>query len=506
MLVASEDKNRKIIPRWRPFATTLGAGELSPSPSHLKKPVAPVGALDETLRAFKDTPTLVVAADLTSAAVAAGQPERAQDAARMVLDNHDCVTSAATVVARRVLGIAPPAQEALAIQQVMPVAQARQEVHALRSNLHTEPRNTFLWVDLARLYTSLGHGEQAERAMRAALSLSPCDRFVLRSACRFFVHLDRYRDAHDILARNPRVPHDSWLLSAEIAAASVAHRTSRLVRRGKGILDQATFAPFHTSELSSAIATLNFEAGSDKHGRKFLRDSLIMPTENAVAQAAWVARNFYGGGVTLPAAATSFEARAWSAYYSASWARAVQESAVWLGNEPFSARPAVFGSYIAATTLEDYENSAVLARQGLLANSDDITLRNNLAFALANMGKVDDAKRVFDRLTSVPRDIEVGARISLIATLGLLEFRSNNPQGGSELYRHAVEMAQASGDKKRMAVATVYWALEEIRAKSSGADALRDRALALSTELTGPELAPLLNRLRRTASEAAGRP
>src|SRR5205823_4591050 len=107
------------------------------------------------------------------------------------------------------------------------------------------------WVDIARHYSIMGFNEQARRAIQKGVALAPENRFTLRSAARFYIHIGDPEVAHDILKRSEKTKSDPWLLAAEIAAATVAGRTSRLVRRGRGFLD--THPPFQATELASAI-------------------------------------------------------------------------------------------------------------------------------------------------------------------------------------------------------------------------------------------------------------
>ena len=52
--------------------------------------------------------------------------------------------------------------------------------------------NPIVWVELARLYIMHDQVEKAERALLTALHLAPDNRFVLRSATRFFIHTDQF--------------------------------------------------------------------------------------------------------------------------------------------------------------------------------------------------------------------------------------------------------------------------------------------------------------------------
>ena len=66
----------------------------------------------------------------------------------------------------------------------------KRKIRFLRSVLRDWPRNAICWTQLALSYSRLGINKKAERCINIALSLAPHNRYVLRSASRFFVHID----------------------------------------------------------------------------------------------------------------------------------------------------------------------------------------------------------------------------------------------------------------------------------------------------------------------------
>src|SRR5262249_14991627 len=158
-------------------------------------------------------------------------------------------------------------------------------------DLRTAPRTPLFWTELARWYASLGQRDPADHAMRVALELSPSHRFVPRSAARLSLHLDDPERAHSLLRRAERTQTDPWLLAAEIAIAPLAGERSRWMKHGRRVVESQRFHPTAVSELASALATEAFMAGSGRDARRLFECSLELPTENAVAQAAWAARH-----------------------------------------------------------------------------------------------------------------------------------------------------------------------------------------------------------------------
>ena len=227
-----------------------------------------------------------------------------------------------------------------------------------------------------------------------AISLAGYSRFVLRSASRLAIHLNSQEKAHDLLRRNSATPEDPWLLASEIAAADLVGRTSRFIKRGREIVSSGKFPPFHLAELATSIASVDLKFGNVKTARKLFAAALKKPTENSLAQIEWASERVTGIVINQEKFEIPYsdEARALYSHSAADWLTAVDESELWLSDEPFASRPAVFGSFISAEHLEDFERSERICREGLIASPSDPILLNNLAFALANQGSLAEAQ------------------------------------------------------------------------------------------------------------------
>ncbi|RJP31596.1 MAG: hypothetical protein C4547_15415 [Phycisphaerales bacterium] len=353
-----------------------------------------------------------------------------------------------------------------------------------------------MWVELARAYATLGLPKPAERAISIALRLARENRYVLRCAARFFIHQNDLVRAHDLLRRSDSVRADPWLLSAEIAVANAASRVSNHIRSARAMLEGRRIGPFDLSELGSALATTELEAGKTKHARRLFRRSLERPSENSIAQAAWAQRRF-GVSIVDPGVlegGSSSEATAWAKYQDGEWQLGLEHAKRWLDDQPFSSRPATFGSYIASVCLASYDECAGIARRGLMANPNNFLLLNNLTFGLAQMGQVHDAEREIGRIN--PEHLPEQDRVVWTATRGLVQYRLGHFETGKALYREAVQLASDRRDRRRLALASIFFAMEELRARGSDGGALRAEALARCEGLPLPELDVLAARLR----------
>jgi len=498
MQVLHEDKERKVIPRWRSFHRQLISGETKPL-RQLEKPIKlSRDFLDEKLDSWNENKTLTHATDLVSAAIVLGYEAEVLDAAKFILSQPQKRNEVAHIIAKRALGIETKCNDLQLRPEVLDVDRNRKKIHNLKVRLHEDPRNVFLWNDLALIYESLGFYHQSEKAMNIGLGLSPENRYILRPAARLYIHHENGRLAHRLLWSNQRIKYDPWLLSAEIAVASAIGKTSRFVKTARLMLESNKFPHFHSSELASAIATLEFEAGNRKRARKFFEKSLIAPTENAVAQAAWALRmdpNLRIKTDSLNKGPVSHEALAWEYNRRAKWDEAVIEAYEWLMDQPFSSRPAILGSYVLSVAKQDYKKSAEIAKLGLIANPNDFTLINNYTFAAAHTDEFEEAKKEFTRLDQ--DKLSKRDRIAWLATSGLIKYRERQYEDGRQLYQRSLELAKSESEDKLYCQALINFTLEEIRIKSSDSEKYRKQALDNIQHLPFTDLKPLIAILKK---------
>ena len=68
--------------------------------------------------------------------------------------------------------------------------------------------------------------------MKVAVQLSPNNRYVIRCATRLFSHYGEIERAQHILRHNDFIKKDPWLLSADIAVATMQGRMSPFLKKG----------------------------------------------------------------------------------------------------------------------------------------------------------------------------------------------------------------------------------------------------------------------------------
>ena len=249
------------------------------------------------------------------------------------------------------------------------------------------------------------------------------------------------------------------------------------------MVESRSHSPFHLWELTGALATLGAQERGTEESETAIGLSLVDPSENAVAQAAWLDRRFGVAAWTpLPAQGMqSSEANAWRAHGDGDWTGALGQAKQWQAEQPFSSRPAILGGYVASTALENFPEAEQILRQGLLCNGDDAMLYNNLAFVLAKQGKVGEARKLLERAVTLDQALSQGVSseiwVCLTATRGLVEFRSGQPELGRSLYQMAITLAGAASAGRLRHIAAIYRAIEEMRIGSQDALARENEAL-----------------------------
>ncbi|NUP55821.1 MAG: hypothetical protein HOQ19_08315 [Gemmatimonadaceae bacterium] len=514
-----DDPERRLIPRWRDSLTTIASGELVAADSSSERPAFDEGDdrfFPDKVADWRENQTPAFAADLVASAVVMQKESEATDAAEFVLAHPREVSSSARKLARQVLGMEtagyqvsdeseisshvadnPSSEETVDIE--------RTAIRRLRKHLRDQPRNVLLWVDIARRYTTLGYDAQARRAINAAVSLAPDNRFTLRSAARFFVHQNEADHAHRLLRRSEATRRDPWLLSAEIAVADVAGKTSGLIKSARSMLKAGRLPASQVTELAGSLASLELGAGKMREARRLFAEALIQPNDNAVAQVEWASRRASEIKVDAEVLNTprSYEARAWESFTTYNWKAALGEAQRWFDDEPFSGRPIALGTHVASVALEDYDSAIRLARRWLLVNPTDQLILNNLAFSLASTGQLEEADRLQAR-----RDLSSATevvKIAWTATDGLIHFRHGRIEAGRVDYERAIEMARVARMQGLRAMATAFWAREEVVANTPRSALILAEARKAEKESTDSESSPslrlLMNRVTKMLSE-----
>lgn len=461
--------NRRILPRWRDSRKASRSSDFTSAKPIGRQPDIVGNPVPQATDDFKTEPTIGTAADLLSNALLIGDADAIKGASQFILQNEGQAPQSLIALARSVTGIDPAPGEILTSENEL--------VRQTRRLLNLNPANPMLWSDLARHFASTGSPERAYRCMKVALRLAPDHRWILRTAARFLAHQNKGVEAHRLLVNHPRTRHDPWLIAAELACAQLAGRPPKFWRQANDIVRFNSFSPMHTSELATAIAMMELEAGERKKARKYVEKGLQIPTENTLAQVLWAKENRHlPDGMELAqlvrGTSDAYEADFHVSLSQGDLLAALRAAKTWGQDEPFAARPRIEAAYV-ASLIDDYDLTISMARAVyLLDRKQDAGLEMNSIFATLSSGRLNlDSHRqelqdIHDRLFGVIEQRKDEA-YHAVANLGLWYYRYGDKVFGRELYEKAIQIAEKLHNLDAAAMASTFAAREAILARDA---------------------------------------
>ena len=255
---------------------------------------------------------------------------------------------------------------------------------------------------------------------------------------------------------------DPWVQAAEISISDLLDESPHSASVGSRIVNKSEYSPLVLSELASALATLEISHGSRKKGLKLLRQSLIEPTPNALAQATWLRSKDsidFDPELTQLGVSAVNEAAAYAAMRQEEWGMAVARLKDWQSEEPFSSFVAGEGSYYALGTLFDGELATSFCDVGLKANPSSKLLMNNRAVGLCMSGKHREASAQLHDLKNLMSNWQTDTVVC--ATNGLVFFAQGNVDEGRNWYIRAVDLADEERDLDLSFRVRAHWLFQE---------------------------------------------
>jgi|LSQX01.3.fsa_nt_gb tetratricopeptide (TPR) repeat protein len=480
MAIINSLERRRVIPNWRDFKSTIENGELQCQTNKSYKISNADKLLKEKIDDFLNSPTIGVAADLVSSAYILDlQDDPIVDKAIKVISENQNISSLSLKdLSEKIrpskstnltnddqnLSIVPSDDEYIFL--------LRKRIAIWKNSLSNQPINPIGWVEISRLYSLLGQKIPSERAMRIALALDPNNRFIIRSAVRFFIHYDMAEEAYFYLRRAESLKFDPWLMSTEIATSCILDRRPKFIKESLSLIESKNFSDFSLTELLSSIGTLEFYEGSLKKSKELFRKSLIAPNDNSLAQIEWISKEdrsfqFETQNIKIK---NPQEANAIKSFEESNWNQTLYYTDRWLSDIPYSTRPVLLGSFVAETFLNDNEKAIELCKRGLIANPNDIMLKNNLICSYAISGKINDAVSMLEKLKPEIQDLPEDNKIVLQATMGLVLFRLGEFENGRDLYMKAYQNAKNIKNDYLKCMAILHLAKEEINARTDQID------------------------------------
>lgn len=483
MALFIDDTSRLVIPPWRQFDKSLG--ELRPAGAEgieMRR-----RDIQEYLLEWKASKNLVTAGDLISAAIVNGIAEdpAVLEAARYVVDFPLKAPAALQNVSKGLLDI-PSDPDFFSMANL----KLYERISKLKKLLNDYPASAILRVEIARLYMLIGQLDIAAYHIRMALYLDPNNRFVVRSAARFYIHMgNEYKDkAIEVLRKSVLTKKDPWLMASEISVSRQFDKRSPNLKRAGELIDSRNYSNSDLSELCGALGMEELENAGYKNSRRLFNQSLTAPNDNSFAQAQWVAKNRHLELLfpNQPIDVSFKEALCYANFFVGDYKAALRYAQDWQDEMPYSQKCVVFGSNISTTFEKDYKTSIKLLETYLQTNRQNKAALNDLAYAYALNKDPDNAQKQLDKAMKVV-DVKnpEPADICLVATQGLVLFRKKAVKEGSEFYEAAIRACERMRRFDMLYSAKLNYAREILISENSETN--REQAQRLISDIPDSE-------------------
>lgn len=475
----SNSHKHLVLPKWLSTSSELIHRESEIPRTHpIEINTKTLKCLQEDYADFLDKPSALSATDLMGAAFVLGDKNIARETAQFVNEKKGVPEIASNLS----LFILNKHDEKTVSQATYT------KISSIRNRLRIFPKNPLNWIELARLYTSLGLINKARRAVQIALNISPACSFIVRSSARFFIHIGEPDVAFHYTKQAVNEISDPWIDATHANVEILLKKQPKRIL--KSVKSKALYSSdYMYSELFETYAFLELECGNERKAKKVFKQAWIDPSVNVVTHGEWVIRNFFPNlaetsNLDLK---KSHEADAWDSYWNLNLSKSIHISEEWGSDEPYSPHPWILGSYVSCL-IGEYKKAIEIAKTGLLANSSDFNLNNNLIFSLIKTNNIDEAeKRIKDLVYKNQID-----KIVYLATRGLLEYKKNNFDSGKEFYMTAIDLCESVEDgrnRERLRVkALLNLAIAETEANGCDAQIISERAEKLASMHTDPDV------------------
>lgn len=326
------------------------------------------------------------------------------------------------------------------------------KIHHIRTSNNKYNKNPLLWCDLGYFYTTLGLREKAKQCFIVASTLNNYNRHVIRSTSRFYLHIEEYGIALDLIRKSPNIKNDVGLISAEIALSELNGTKSKFIDYGRRKIKDANISFFEKNELLAQIASLEFKNGKSKIGKRLVKECLNAPNENSLAQFEFLKKQYVIDGDFESKqfnVSCNHEALARNYLINNEYQKSLAETEFWISFQPFSLQPAHYGSFLASSFLEDYDKAISIVKKALEISPTDFTLLNNNAFALAHSNEPDKAIKKMNLINrNSLNDFE---KAIFNATSGLIKIKQGNIEEGKLLYEKTINYFTRKNDLDTLA-------------------------------------------------------
>lgn len=471
---------RTVVPRWRPLARTPqhelpSAGEPRIGSSLDRGRVVLAG------QRWHEQPTIENAVDLFDAAIVTSDKDQARIAAKWLRQQSEALSAPLDAAIDRLL---EPATVDIEPNTGFGTLAIRYQIACLKQRLIAAPRDAVSACELARLYTVNGQSKKAAYWLKRAVSLTPDDRYVLRSAAQFYTHIGAPEEGLELIWRSDAVRYDPWVQAAEVAVADSADRTPKWALRKADLLSPQS--AISRSELATGLASFHEKAGAKRRFvRQLLSKGLEKPTENALAQAIWIRAE---KGITfedrrlLQTSDLASEANARQAMEQERYYEALSYFREWIEDEPYSVPALQMAGMCASTFLGEHRVGVDFYQAALRLAPTAPMILNGLLVARAYLGDMDEAQNLYVRLEGYRNEPALEPYVH--AAKGLIAFRQGALVAGREAYQEAITSGNNIEGGSLKLTATIFWFEQEILVGGTTGEGFEEAAALLETRLS----------------------
>lgn len=434
MALLIDNSQRRLLPTWKEFNCSIP--ELQPlHPSKMKK-----GDISSFVHDWKQFKNIANAGDLISAAIinARTDVDEVIEAANYILSSNEASSITLSNASKSILKIDKDIDYKDNFSIYSKIAQTKQL-------LVKYPTDAILHIEIARNYLLLGQIQKAQEHVDTALYFDHHNRYIVRCAARFYIHLKDHERALRIVKTSALTKYDPWLLASEIGISQIINKTSNNIKRGLTLIDSNNFNFFDISELCSAIGTQELMSGAYSKSRKLLNISLKQPNSNSLAQAKWISNeenlelNFEN--VNLESS-NFWEAKSYNAFKTENYSSSLDFAKQWIEQEPYSTRAILHAYSLSITYLHDLKSGQEIMKNALDTHIGNPTFINNYAYTLALDGKIEMAEDIISKIKKNNLFSTDIADICITATKGMIAFRKGDAENGFSLYLNAINRSQ----------------------------------------------------------------
>lgn len=461
MTVTATDKDRTAIPRWRPIKR-VPSQDLASVSKQLAEPTRLMNSERQRAELWRKDDSLESAVDLLDLGLSAGIERWAIEGATKVLTFRDIVRDELRTSAERILErtASDLSDRFIFGEESIEIHVLAEKIRMLKRRALEFPRDSLIQCELARNYAILGQSEKSERHVLQALFMAPNNRYILRSATKFFSFWEAPGAILPYLRKAEGFNYDPWIQSAELASCQSADLDTRLPKGVLRALRTEKTIDRSRSELATGFALLELEAGlKNRAVNSILKAALYQPTENAMAQALWVGEHSSSDLHLLTERnlqdPQAWEARSRAFFLDKNFKKSEEQAVLWFMDQQLEVRAALAAAYLNLIHLNDARRAVSIAERAVKIHPRDWSLRNCAALSAAYSGSLDQAQVHIKAMTTHGDDPE--AKVFIDAANGFIAFCEDEPKRGRKLYESAIIRANKLGRPNLVLNAAIFW-------------------------------------------------